>query len=95
MARILCGLDPPIRCVPRHSYPSAVDLRRYAVSLLLLCHIVSLPEHSQVFGRKLVMLGSLLIFAVGSVVCGSAKTMNALIGGRGLWLCFAVVVRGY
>ncbi|EIM89050.1 MFS general substrate transporter [Stereum hirsutum FP-91666 SS1] len=54
-------------------------------SAYTLCSTAFVPFSgglAQVFGRKLVMLGSLLIFAVGSVVCGSAKTMNALIGGR-------------
>ncbi|KAK7059979.1 iron permease [Favolaschia claudopus] len=37
---------------------------------------------AQLFGRRPVLLGSLALFAVGSVVCGAAKSMNTLIAGR-------------
>ncbi|KAJ6613134.1 major facilitator superfamily domain-containing protein [Mycena sp. CBHHK59/15] len=37
---------------------------------------------AQVFGRRLVMLGALFCFALGSVLCGAAPTMNFLIAGR-------------
>lgn len=35
------------------------------------------------FGRKPVLLTFILVFAVGSAVCGSAQNMNMLIAGRG------------
>ncbi|KAJ7131555.1 major facilitator superfamily domain-containing protein [Mycena crocata] len=37
---------------------------------------------AEVFGRRLVMLGALFCFALGSVLCGAAPTMNFLIAGR-------------
>ncbi|KAI0051607.1 MFS general substrate transporter [Auriscalpium vulgare] len=37
---------------------------------------------AQIFGRRPVMLGSLLLFCIGSAVCGASKTMNMLIAGR-------------
>ncbi|KAJ7278817.1 major facilitator superfamily domain-containing protein [Mycena rebaudengoi] len=37
---------------------------------------------AQIFGRRLVMLGALLFFATGSVMCGAAPSMNVLIAGR-------------
>ncbi|KAJ7457994.1 major facilitator superfamily domain-containing protein [Mycena galericulata] len=37
---------------------------------------------AQVFGRRPILLGSLLLFAAGSAVCGAAKSMNMLIAGR-------------
>nr|GAT44485.1 MFS general substrate transporter [Mycena chlorophos] len=37
---------------------------------------------AEVFGRRVVMLAALLFFAVGSVVCGAASSMNMLIVGR-------------
>ncbi|KAG8988893.1 hypothetical protein FRB93_003918 [Tulasnella sp. JGI-2019a] len=37
---------------------------------------------AQIFGRKPIMLAALSFFAVGSAVCGSAKTLNTLIVGR-------------
>ncbi|KIO17240.1 hypothetical protein M407DRAFT_228996 [Tulasnella calospora MUT 4182] len=37
---------------------------------------------SQVFGRRPVVLGSLVFFALGSGICGGAKNMSMLIGGR-------------
>lgn len=35
------------------------------------------------FGRKPILLGFILIFAVGSAMCGAAQSMNMLIAGRG------------
>ncbi|KAL0946522.1 hypothetical protein HGRIS_012733 [Hohenbuehelia grisea] len=37
---------------------------------------------AQAFGRRPVMMGSLILFAVGSALCGAAKSMNVLIVGR-------------
>ena len=35
------------------------------------------------FGRKPILLAFILIFAVGSGICGAAQSMNMLIAGRG------------
>ncbi|KAH8920986.1 iron permease [Atractiella rhizophila] len=37
---------------------------------------------SHVFGRRPIMIASLLFFGVGSVICGAATSMNMLIAGR-------------
>lgn len=37
---------------------------------------------AQVFGRKPVLLGSILLFMLGSGLCGGARHLNMLIGGR-------------
>lgn len=37
----------------------------------------------QVFGRKAVMISTLLVFALGSALCGAAQSMNWLIAARG------------
>ncbi|PAV18467.1 MFS general substrate transporter [Pyrrhoderma noxium] len=37
---------------------------------------------AQVFGRKPVLLSQVLLFAVGSAICGAASSMNILIAGR-------------
>ncbi|TFY81266.1 hypothetical protein EWM64_g2741 [Hericium alpestre] len=42
-----------------------------------------LTRSLQVFGRRPIMLGAILVFAAGSAVCGAAKSMGALIAGRG------------
>ncbi|KAF7297288.1 MFS general substrate transporter [Mycena indigotica] len=39
---------------------------------------------AQIFGRRPILLGALGLFAVGSAVAGSARTMNILIGGRAI-----------
>lgn len=38
---------------------------------------------AQIFGRRPIILGGIVMFAVGSAVCGSAKTLIVLIVGRG------------
>ncbi len=35
------------------------------------------------FGRKPVLLAFIVIFAIGSAICGAAQNMNMLIAGRG------------
>lgn len=37
---------------------------------------------ANIFGRRATMVGSLVLFAVGSAVTGSAQTMEAAIAGR-------------
>ncbi|KAF7351678.1 MFS domain-containing protein [Mycena sanguinolenta] len=39
---------------------------------------------AEIFGRRSVLLGSLVLFAAGSTVCGAAQNMNMLIAGRGV-----------
>jgi MFS family permease len=38
---------------------------------------------AQIFGRRPIVLGGIVTFAVGSAVCGSARTLIVLIVGRG------------
>jgi MFS family permease len=38
---------------------------------------------AQMFGRRVVMLGALAFFALGSALCGAAPSMQFLIAGRG------------
>jgi len=37
---------------------------------------------ASIFGRRITMLGALLLFALGSALCGASKSMNMLIGSR-------------
>ncbi|KAI0259530.1 major facilitator superfamily domain-containing protein [Gloeopeniophorella convolvens] len=39
---------------------------------------------AQVFGRKAIMLVSLLVFSVGSAICGAAFSMDMLVAGRAI-----------
>lgn len=48
----------------------------YGFKFLTLLHV------AQVFGRRIVMLLQILLFAVGSAMCGAAPSMNVLIAGR-------------
>jgi hypothetical protein len=43
-------------------------------------------SETQIFGRKILMSGSIVIFAVGSALCGAANSLNFLIAGRGTHL---------
>lgn len=57
----------------------------WVFSSFLLMQAVTIPisgKLSDVVGRKPVFIGGILIFLVGSVLCGSAHSMGALIGYR-------------
>lgn len=41
---------------------------------------------AQIFGRRPAVLGSIALFAIGSGVCGGAKSMTELIAGRSMYL---------
>ena len=48
----------------------------------MLVSIEALTLFSKLFGRRATMLGSQLLFALGSALCGSARNMNWLIAAR-------------
>lgn len=39
-----------------------------------------------IFGRKPILLVFIIIFAIGSAICGAAQNINMLIAGRGMYL---------
>ncbi|KAJ7146731.1 iron permease, partial [Mycena epipterygia] len=54
-------------------------------SAYTLCSTAFVPlsgSLAEIFGRKILMFGSILIFAIGSVLCGAATSLNFLIVGR-------------
>ncbi|KAJ6474403.1 major facilitator superfamily domain-containing protein [Mycena vitilis] len=54
-------------------------------SAYTLCSTAFVPlsgSLAEIFGRKFLMFGSIVIFAGGSALCGAATTMNFLIAGR-------------
>lgn len=82
MGRRSSGSAPRIRSQEQLSYPLV------AASLRCAC-VEKHPETLrlttiQIFGRRIVILSSLTIMALGSALCGSAKTMTSLIAGRGV-----------
>lgn len=55
-------------------------------SAYALCSAAFMPAAgglSNIFGRRVIMLGSIAIFAAGSAIGGAAQSMNMLIVGRG------------
>jgi len=46
---------------------------------------------SDIFGRRVIMLGSIAIFAAGSAISGAAQSMNMLIVGRSECVFFRYV----
>jgi len=61
--------------------PLVVVCVRYE-SPSLSCVPCALMKLRQAFGRRAIMLLSLVIFAIGSAVCGAAQSMDMLIAGR-------------
>jgi MFS family permease len=53
-----------------------------AYTLAAVATIPSSGNLANLFGRRSVLLGYLLIFALGSALCGAAQSMAMLIGGR-------------
>ncbi|KAJ6456089.1 iron permease [Mycena sanguinolenta] len=54
-------------------------------SAYTLCSTAFVPlsgSLADIFGRKVLISGSIVIFAVGSVLCGAANSLNFLIAGR-------------
>jgi MFS family permease len=51
----------------------------------LLAQTITIPIYgttSEIFGRKWVIITGITLFLLGSILCGSAKTVNWLIGAR-------------
>ncbi|KZV84170.1 iron permease [Exidia glandulosa HHB12029] len=53
-----------------------------AYAIAASCSLPMTGSLAQTFGRRAATLTSLVIFAVGSVICGAAVNMNMLIAGR-------------
>jgi len=49
----------------------------------LFYKLEALDLHPQILGRRPIMLSAILLFALGSTICGAASSMNMLIAGRG------------
>ena len=50
---------------------------------LLFCKLESPDLRPQILGRRPIMLSAIMLFALGSTICGAASSMNMLIAGRG------------
>jgi MFS family permease len=74
------------------SYLFVEGCHRYFFSLLqtrspsLSCYL-----RPQIIGRRPVLLSAIILFALGSTVCGGASSMNMLIAGRGSSCAFLAV----
>lgn len=65
--------------------PSGLDDASWIVSSYLITHIVVMPllgRISDVYGRRFIFIGCMLIFAVGSLMVAQATTLNFLIASR-------------
>lgn len=68
---------------------NTADIDRYiwVVNGYLIAYVVAIPlfgRLSDVIGRQPAFFGSLAIFAIGSILCGAAQSLDALIIGRTL-----------
>ena len=65
--------------------PSGLDDASWIVSSYLITHIVVMPllgRVSDVYGRRIIFIGCMLIFAVGSLMVAQATTLDFLIMSR-------------
>src|SRR3954464_2882847 len=90
LAMLLAALDQTIVSTALPKIASDLHgLSKYSwvATAYLLTSAVSTPLYgkiSDMFGRKRVFQSAILIFLIGSVLCGVAQTMNQLIIFRGL-----------
>ena len=54
------------------------------IIIIILISFSSLGRLADIFGRKPIFLGSIIIFEVGSAICGAAINMPMLIVGRAI-----------
>ncbi|KAJ7833677.1 major facilitator superfamily domain-containing protein [Mycena leptocephala] len=64
------------------SFVTAIELGSVTTALPTIINDLHGMQFIWIFGRRPVLLGSLLLFGTGSAVCGAAKSMGALIAGR-------------
>lgn len=63
------------------------DLYSWPIIAYLLTSTTAVPlsgKLSDIFGRKILFMGSMVIFIIGSIICGAAPNMISLIIFRGL-----------
>jgi MFS family permease len=63
------------------------DLYGWVVTAYLLTSTAVVPmigKLSDIFGRKLIFMGCIIVFLIGSILCGAATSMIALIIFRAL-----------
>ena len=90
MAMLLAALDQTIvsTALPRiASDLNGLSKYSWVATAYLLTSAVSTPLYgkiSDMFGRKKIFQGAIIIFLVGSILCGLSQSMNQLIIFRGL-----------
>lgn len=90
LAMLLAALDQTIvsTALPRiASDLHGLSKYSWVATAYLLTSAVSTPLYgkiSDMFGRKRIFQGAIVIFLIGSVLCGAAQNMNQLIFFRGL-----------
>lgn len=90
LAMLLAALDQTIVSTALPKIASDLHgLSKYSwvATAYLLTSAISTPLYgkiSDMFGRKKIFQGAIIIFLVGSTLCGAAQTMNQLIIFRGL-----------
>lgn len=65
--------------------PAGLDDASWIVSSYLITHIVAMPllgRVSDLYGRRILFIGCMLIFAIGSLLVAQASTLNVLIAAR-------------
>lgn len=87
-ANLLYGLDntivADIQADISEAFGNVVDLGWLGSGFCLGCTVSSFPvgRAYSLFDTKSIYIGSLIMFAAGSALCGAAPTMNAMIVGR-------------
>jgi EmrB/QacA subfamily drug resistance transporter len=65
--------------------PAGLDDASWIVSGYLMTHIVAMPllgRVSDLYGRRLLFIGCMVVFAIGSLLVAQAATLNVLIAAR-------------
>ncbi|KAJ3167748.1 hypothetical protein HK101_011743 [Irineochytrium annulatum] len=84
LAVFLASLDQTIVAAIATEFDGLNQISWVATAYFLTAtaFIPSYGQLADIFGRKPVFLGSIIIFEIGSALCGAAKNMNMLIAAR-------------
>ena len=76
------GSITPVRIIIQNSYGVDDQLGIWMITIFTLCYAAIIPVSGKLadrMGRKIVFIASILLFGVGSVICGASMGVNSFV----------------